>query len=1015
MNTLDKIERIKSKITIPDLLTSEDAETLRRGKPIHCPLPGHEDKKASFGCVKGSDFKAFNCFGCSRKGDIIQFYRDLHDCDFQTAKRALIEKLSSGIVSSPVKKTLPGKKPVNSEKLIKRSDILETITEVGYHRLWESEDKLVQEALVYFRSRRWGKRILKDLRIGLYLPGEINRLLSPNDRMLAGIPLRKIGVVPRLWYPITQQGRIHFAQLGTFRKQDRDNPELMRYLSLATGECEIGAKGMCFPTSDTPPIDSSALVCEGISDALSLLHSDFGDAIIFGALGVGLLPEPEFFKNCTKVITCFDNDPAGKDATRNFGLKLLRAFSDKIAPDISVLQIPEKCEERKIKDYSDHYLMGFVVEKAPMASVIPFVQYLIDQVIPKDSLPGVTSIEQKTTLVKALEKAGVREALALLSSTERKKYLEYIKERTGSKIELGQTVSTGERETMKKTTQPKLNFKQPCKECVENVMAKDGATNEDAAKTVVEWLTENGATFYKGGSGELFLHWQNTTYLANGNPSTNTVYCALIYELSGIAYNSKQGRLFHEVLVYNMNQKANYVHTKSFSHGDVRNNILYINPSSLSGKILKITSGEIIQVENGRNTEGILLLPSPKLKQLQIEPGGNLKGLMTGIHLLQQGFACAPEYQAVIIGWLLALPLWDFTDTRPNLRFEGSHSSGKTSASAILSSLVYGNPEEKTGTIAANWRDAAQNPLLVLDNLEVAGMSDSQINFMLYIADGTPREKSQSGSDRQSIELKPHCLFLSNGIEPFPNNRPELLSRSLTIPFDQRFQGKGFIRARRITEIQNLRDSFWSGWTALLPGILKQISEEKLDELILEYEDEGLLLGKERLRSYLAISDLCCQQVGLGDIFRRGLELLTTSAGNIAAEQHPIASALEAFFNAHDRATEIDQNKSRDLSEEEKILSRYSIRFENEDEIGPETKSSIFNGLKSFCKDRSISFPYASFQQFNPRLKEAESALRQRGFVFENTGRRSHGSPLFILRRENTELRISQGKQLEVM
>ncbi|OGP12911.1 MAG: hypothetical protein A2052_02055 [Deltaproteobacteria bacterium GWA2_54_12] len=53
----------------------------------NCPLPGHDDEKASFSV--NLDTGLFNCHGCGKKGDIFTFYQAHKGVDFKTALKEL--------------------------------------------------------------------------------------------------------------------------------------------------------------------------------------------------------------------------------------------------------------------------------------------------------------------------------------------------------------------------------------------------------------------------------------------------------------------------------------------------------------------------------------------------------------------------------------------------------------------------------------------------------------------------------------------------------------------------------------------------------------------------------------------------------------------------------------------------------------------------------------------------------------------------------------------------------------
>lgn len=75
-------------VPIEDMITTKVFKA--SGKWIanaHCPLVGHEGEKTpSFYIDKGNRFK---CFGCSKKGDAIDFYMDINNVSFIQAVKAL--------------------------------------------------------------------------------------------------------------------------------------------------------------------------------------------------------------------------------------------------------------------------------------------------------------------------------------------------------------------------------------------------------------------------------------------------------------------------------------------------------------------------------------------------------------------------------------------------------------------------------------------------------------------------------------------------------------------------------------------------------------------------------------------------------------------------------------------------------------------------------------------------------------------------------------------------------------
>lgn len=60
------------------------------GKNIHCKLPGHEDKTPSLSI--DSETGLFNCFGCGRSGNMIDWYMHMHNVSFVEASKQIAKK-----------------------------------------------------------------------------------------------------------------------------------------------------------------------------------------------------------------------------------------------------------------------------------------------------------------------------------------------------------------------------------------------------------------------------------------------------------------------------------------------------------------------------------------------------------------------------------------------------------------------------------------------------------------------------------------------------------------------------------------------------------------------------------------------------------------------------------------------------------------------------------------------------------------------------------------------------------
>lgn len=82
------INELKEKVDILDLLESlVGTVRWRKWWLIACPLPDHKDRTASFSLHRDKWF--FVCFGCWKKGSVIDLVMEINKCDLKTAIQTL--------------------------------------------------------------------------------------------------------------------------------------------------------------------------------------------------------------------------------------------------------------------------------------------------------------------------------------------------------------------------------------------------------------------------------------------------------------------------------------------------------------------------------------------------------------------------------------------------------------------------------------------------------------------------------------------------------------------------------------------------------------------------------------------------------------------------------------------------------------------------------------------------------------------------------------------------------------
>ena len=539
-----------------------------------------------------------------------------------------------------------------------------------------------------------------------------------------------------------------------------------------------------------------------------------------------------------------------------------------------------------------------------------------------------------------------------------------------------------------------------CRARVEQVLieTEEAGTPDyaQAAEAAYDWFTAHGAQFFFTYHGAPFLYFDNAIYwMDSADRDRKRQYAAMLYKHTGLVPISPGGRTFFEVLPSLALIRGQMREHFSWLHTDVSNHTVYFNLNNDAHEIVKITPDGVELLKNGGNADGILLEDSQKMKPLQFladaDPDESDRLLST---LILDNMTCAPGARALVLSWLSCFLLIDFAGTRPMTRFEGSAGSGKTTASKIISALLYGEPQQKKSTDAANYTDGSQNPLIVLDNIEVKQMTDELTTFLLTSITGIAKEKRKSGTDTGTVIERTKCLLNTTGIEPLGGELAEVLSRSFIIRFDMDEQASDcFLEATVLAAIGEHRDLIVSSLirrTSCVLALLRDGAQEKVMRLLHRTLGNH---GKRRCNDYLSLMYLMLLAGEPASVIDEALEelhpqfldqvaSLNRVSAETARESNPIATALHALFKTYRRALKSDRESTAldgGKTEEARFLERYLIEFKDETRIEGVLARDLYLAINLLASDRRLAFDLRSVQQFAQRLSNDLDTIRQTG------------------------------------
>ena len=541
-----------------------------------------------------------------------------------------------------------------------------------------------------------------------------------------------------------------------------------------------------------------------------------------------------------------------------------------------------------------------------------------------------------------------------------------------------------------------------CRARIEQVVleteAKSGMPDyARVAEAAFNWLGDHGAQFFRTMSGEPFMFFEDAIlWLDSPDRGRRRLYQSAMFSHAGIVPTTAGGRTFYEVLANLAVEHGQVREHFCWLHSDVSHYTVFFNLNNPEHEIAKITPDGVEVLKNGGNADGVILDGSRKMSPIKYLPGSVPEDADRLLReLIFDNLTCLPGDRLLILSWLSCFLLIDFTGTRPMARFEGQSGSGKTTASKLTSALVFGEPQQKKSTDAANYTDGSQNPLIVLDNIEVKQMTEDLVTFMLTSITGIAKEKRKGGTDTETIIERTKCLLNTTGIEPLGGELSEILSRSFTICFDMDDQASDcFLEAKVLANIREHRNLLLSALmkrTSQVLALLQDGAQEKVMRLLHQALGNH---GKRRCNDYLSLMYLMMLAGEPAEAVQHALDVLDPrfidqlASLNQTSEEtgrasNSIATCLATLFNAYRHALEADAESTADKvtkSNKAAFLERFQLEFADENTIQGALARDLFVALRRVAKEFSLTFHMTSVQQFVQRFSNDLNTIQKAGF-----------------------------------
>lgn len=513
-----------------------------------------------------------------------------------------------------------------------------------------------------------------------------------------------------------------------------------------------------------------------------------------------------------------------------------------------------------------------------------------------------------------------------------------------------------------------------------------------AAEAAFKWFSDNGARFFRTTLGDPFMLWANNLYwMKSGDHGKKSLYGSMIYDYTGLTGTTIAGRVFMDVLCHRAVQHGEVRDRFSWLYTDIRNQTVWFNLNNADHELAKISPAGVEIVANGGNEDGVFLAASEKLEPVKYIPDIDDE---TAMSLISQHFlrhlACSPDDKLLILLWMCCFLLLDYSSTKPMARFEGPSGSGKSTAAKLISVLILGDEQQKRSTVAANYADGERTPFLLLDNVEVAQMTEDLLGFFLITVTGAVNEKRAQGTDSGTVQEKPKCLICSTGIAPLAGEFTEVTSRSFVINFDPTVQSPDFVEADVKTALRDHRDYLLS-WimqkTAKVLEVIKHNGQRQIKCLLTE---EFPNHAQRRCNEYLSLM-YAYSNVGLtseitsntqwmhelSDDFAQLINKVGKNTEDVNRDSNPILAGLSTLFKAYGRIANSGDFAGNAVKEFE---DKFLLKFSHDGRLVNVPLSDLHRALTNIAYQYRLPWPYKNSRQLSQRLKNDIRTIEEGGF-----------------------------------
>lgn len=369
--------------------------------------------------------------------------------------------------------------------------------------------------------------------------------------------------------------------------------------------------------------------------------------------------------------------------------------------------------------------------------------------------------------------------------------------------------------------------------------------NLDRANTLFTYLRGTGA-FFKNIMGVLFFAKKGgDIFRVSANDAQFLGFLSSLSPLLNTATSS--GKFIMQHLTNGAQALCSFSKSAYWSMLHGHDLFLY----GTNGNLIHFKDGKCTKIPNAINGHNVLLELPSHTQPFHTGPESHANGVQMLWDKVMTNIAISDENRYLLMCWMLGIIFRVEIRNKPLMRLSASTAYGKSTASKLMSILLYGEEmlHHSASTMASMYSLASEYPLLIFDNLETRNMVQALEDFLIVSATGGMKTKRIMDTTSAVAFERIDSLVLTNGIEPF--SKHEILNRTIELPLNIDRYGKShFHELKVIEDLKVHRDSILFSLMHLMSKrVIPRFMNNEVQRIAKHFDAHS----KERFNEYFGV------------------------------------------------------------------------------------------------------------------------------------------------------------------